>query len=119
MSRAGAEWVSAPSEMKSTPDSATAAMFSSVIPPLASVSAPRARGAMHGRREVALAEVVQEDGSSAGLQRLVELVERPDLYLDGGRRPGRGQGGADGVGERLPTRPRGGDVVVFDPACRR
>ena len=80
-SRDGALCVSQPTEIRSTPVSATSRTFSGRMPPEASVSGPAAR-APHGvaqRREV---HVVEQHGVDAERERLVELLERVDLDLD-------------------------------------
>ena len=68
-SRAGAECVSAPTEMKSTPVSAAARTVSSVMLPLASSSARPATSATIARIVVGR-HVVEQDARRAGLQRL-------------------------------------------------
>ena len=80
-SRERAEWVSAPTETKSTPVSAISRTVSSVTPPEASsVARPAIErdGLAHQRRR----HVVEQDRVGAGVERLAHLVERLGLDLD-------------------------------------
>ena len=88
MSSAGAEWVSAPTEIRSTPVAAISATLSSVTPPEASNSARPAVMATAFRRS-AIVHVVEQHDVGAGLERLRQLVERRHFDLDaqGVRRP--------------------------------
>ena len=86
MSTAGAECVSAPTETKSAPVAAIAAIRSSVTPPETSTCArPRAR--LTTSRRSSSEHVVGENARRARRQRLVELLEA--LHLDLDRHVGR------------------------------
>ena len=82
MSAAGAECVSAPTLITSTPAfGELASTRSSVMPPEASSRARPAR-TPHGLAQRLDVEVVEQDDVGAGPERLLELVERVDLDLD-------------------------------------
>ena len=74
------EWVSAPTEMKSTPVSATSRARSKVSPPEASRRGPAGGDPdrLGHRRGV---HVVEQDPVAAGVEQLAELVEVGDLDL--------------------------------------
>ena len=97
-----AEWVSAPTEMKSTPVSANVA--DGVERDAAGCLERGATGDQrHGPAQDIGRHVVEQDPVGAGGERLVELVERVDLDLDRhGRVLRRG-----GVDARCRRRPRG------------
>ena len=102
------EWVSAPTEMKSTPVAATSRARSRVRPPEASrVARPAViRDRLGHRRDV---HVVEQDLGAARVEELAQLVEVGDLDLD----PQVGVGGPDGLVGR--DHAAGGDhVVVLD-----
>ena len=72
-SSAGAEWVSAPTEMKSTPVSAISRTFVEVDRrprPRAPAPSPARRAARHRRAQLARAHVVEQQAVGAGLERL-------------------------------------------------
>ena len=80
-SRERAEWVSAPTEIESTPVSAMARTFSSVTPPEASSSARPATSAT-ARAGSAGRHVVEQDPLDAERERLLDLLERVGLDLE-------------------------------------
>ena len=80
-SSAGAECVSAPTLMKSTPVSATARTVSSVIPPDASSSARPATSG-DGLSQLVRGHVVEQQPRHARVERRAHLVERRALHLD-------------------------------------
>ena len=82
-----AEWVSAPTEISSTPVSAMARMVSRVTPPEASRRA-RPPVEVDGFAQLVEAHVVEEDRVDADVERLRDLVERVALDLDRQRRRG-------------------------------
>ena len=90
-SRLGAEWVSAPTEMKSTPVAATSATFSSVTPARGLERRSRCRPALArhltAARSSSALHVVEQQPVGAGVQRLAHLVEVAALDLD--LEPGR------------------------------
>ena len=73
-------WVSAPTEMMSTPVSATSRMRANVIPPLASTSA---RPAIWATAEAKLGggEVVEQDGVGACGQDCFDLLRAIHFHL--------------------------------------
>ena len=89
------EWVRAPTEMKSTPVSATSRARARVSPPEASRRGPPGGDAHrlgHGRG----VHVVEQDPLAAGVEQRAQLVEVGDLDLDGEagvRRADRVEGG--------------------------
>ena len=98
MSTARAEWVSAPTEMASTPAAASSAMRGSVTPPDTHDGAP-ARNA-HALGHVLGAHVVEEDDVRAASSAR-QLDQRVDLALHArgcGRAPGRGAPPAHAAG---------------------
>ena len=98
-----AAWVSAPTEMKSTPVSAYARTVASVMPPEAS-SGTRPRDELDGRADLVAAHVVEQDPVDAGLERLGDVVERLRLDLD----------------RHVPLRsPSAATAVPIPPAMRR
>ena len=116
MSSAGAEWVSAPTLIRSTPVRARAPTVSRVAAGGLEQD-PRGRGVAPADRlgQGLGAEVVDQDDVGTARERPVELVERIDLDLDE-RRPA-------GHGPAPPRRPRRsgrrpvgepGEVVVLD-----
>ena len=113
MSSAAAEWVRAPEEIRSTPVSAMARTFASVMPPEASVRA-RPPIMADDARHLRDIHVVEEDDLGAAGQRLLRLLVARDLDLDvqgmghsGSRRP-------DHVDDIEAAVAGGGDVVVLD-----
>ena len=108
-SAAGTEWVSAPTEIASTPARASSATRASVMPPDASSEGPPARS-LDGLADRGRRHVVQEHDVRSGIERLVELIERVDLALDlGGVR-----GGGARTFDRGPHPSARGDMVVLD-----
>ena len=103
-SRVGAEWVRAPTEMKSTPVSAIGRTVSRSTPPEASsdgpLAAPRRGVAQLDRLAQRLGvHVVEQQQVGAGPERVGDLVEVAALDLD--REVGVGAaGGVDGLGQR-------------------
>ena len=103
-SSAGAEWVSAPMLMRSTPVWANARTVARFTPPEASSSNLRRRGIApaHGLGHLLRLEVVDQDDVGGAAERTVELLERIDLDLD--RRPAgvlaRAAAIAAGIGSR-------------------
>ena len=98
-SRERAEWVSAPTETKSTPVSAISRTVSSETPPEASsVALPcdELDGFAHERRR----HVVEQDLLRAGGERLAHVVQRLGLDLDRQAASGAREGA------RRPARPR-------------
>ena len=78
---AGAEWVSAPTEMRSTPVSAIARTVSSVTPPDASVSArPEAMATARGALN-AIEVQVEEDSKRVLTQKIAEELKRLAVRL--------------------------------------
>ena len=108
MSNTITEWVSAPTEMKSTPVSATSRARSRVRPPEAS-SVASAVGDRHRLGHLLVGHVVEQDPLAAGVEQLAQLVEVGHLDLDGDVRVG----GADRL-ERRHDAPGREDVVVLD-----
>ncbi len=98
-SRAGAECVRAPTEMKSTPVSAISRTVSRLTPPLASSSArPRVRST--AARSWTGRHVVEQDARRAGVEGLVELADRR------GPRPPAGRPAPRRALRRRPPPPR-------------
>ena len=108
MSKTLTEWVSAPTEMKSTPVAATSRARSKVSPPEAS-SVARPRGDADRLGHHLGGHVVEQDLLAAGVEQLAELVEVGDLDLD----PEVGVGRADRVVGRHDAA-RGDHMVVLD-----
>ena len=109
-SRAGEEWVRAPTETKSTPVAAISATVSSVTPPEASSS--RAAGTPRGGDglpQLGGTHVVEQQPVSPGLCALPNLVEVAALDFD--RQAGLGLAGTP---HRLPHTARNGCVVLLD-----
>ena len=79
-SRAGAEWVRAPTETASTPARPAARAPSRVMPPHASVRARPATRATASRSSVGR-HVVEQDPVRAGLERRPDAVEVVGLHL--------------------------------------
>ena len=104
----GTEWVSAPTEMKSTPDSAYAPTVSSVTPPDTS-TCDRALEQRDGLAHLLGRHVVEQHAVGAGVARLGDLVERVALDLDRCR-PGQ-RDRARSTDFAMPSR---GEVVVLD-----
>ena len=108
MSKAFTEWVSAPTEMMSTPVFATSAMVSWVIPPEASgksLSADELNGGLHG----CIIHVVKHNDVGACLDGLFDLVEISRFNLDFDRVAERLPENSDGLGNSAA----GVDVVVL------
>ena len=112
MSSAGAEWVSAPTEIRSTPVAAIAATLSSVTPPDASNSARPAVMATAFRKS-ATVHVVEQHDVGAGLERLRQLVERRHFDLDPQRVRRPCLASIDGVRHAIRAAD-GRQVVVLD-----
>ena len=108
-SAAGAEWVSAPIEIRCTPVSATARTLARWTPPLASSSA-RAAQARRDRAAASTAAVVEQQEVGARLDGGQRVGLR--LHLDLHAQPGRRRG-ARGLHRRLDAA-REGHVVVLE-----
>ena len=80
MSTARAEWVSAPTEMKSTPVSAMARTVARVTPPLASVWA-RPLHLLHRQAQLNRVHIVEQDEFRPRLHRLLHLLQRVRFHL--------------------------------------
>ena len=108
MSKTCTEWVSAPTEMKSTPVAATSRARSRVSPPDAS-SVARPPVMRTASAIVSVGMLSSRISVAAGVEQLAQLVEVGDLDLD----PQVGVGRADRVVRRHHA--AGGDhVVVLD-----
>ena len=104
----GARVVSAPTEMTSTPASASSRTRSRRTPPETSTTARPATRAT-AWRTAGVHVVEQHDGRAAG-ERLVQLLERVDLDLEGVQVRGAGAYELDRGGDAAGRR----DVVVLD-----
>ena len=124
-SSAGAEWVSAPTEMYSTPVAAISATFSRVIPPEASSFAPPVASRSATAARMSSGPMLSRRSRSAlGRERLADLVEvcALDLHRESGARRARGL-------DRRVDAAREREVVLLDQervveahavvACRR
>ncbi len=104
-----AECVSQPSDIESTPVSATARTFASVMPPDASVW-QRCPTRLTAAPQLVGRHVVEQHRRDAAVERLVELLERVDLDLHR-KAPAEGRACA---ADRGADRAGDADVVVLD-----